>query len=199
MKKRIKTLPRRVALVALLALPMVAREAAAQTASPTAAPENVAPATPPPLPAPPSPAPAPAVAPPVAISPAVSPPEAQPVSPSSPAPPPPGITRRTVAYWAAGIAVAGAATATVFGVLALNNKSDYQTHPTYSNADQGNNDAAYADGALALAIAAAVSSFVLFVTTDPAEPVASRKPSPSLSASPMITSHGGGAGATLRF
>jgi hypothetical protein len=197
MKKRIKTLPRRVALVALLALPMVAREAAAQTASPTAAPENVAPATPPPAPS--SPAPAPAAARPVAISPAVSPPEAPPVSASSPASPPPGITRRTVAYWAAGIAVAGAATATVFGVLALNNKSDYQTHPTYSNADQGNNDAAYADGALALAIAAAVTSFVLFVTTDPAEPVASGKPSPSLSASPMITSHGGGAGAILRF
>ena len=41
--------------------------------------------------------------------------------------------------------------------------------PTFSNTDDGNNDAAYADGGIALAVAAGITSLVLFLTGDPAD------------------------------
>jgi hypothetical protein len=121
-----------------------------------------------------------------------------------PPPPPPAVTRRTVALAAAGVAVVGAGVATVFGVLALHNKSEYQSGPTYLNSDKGNNDAAYADGGIALAVAAGVTSLVLFLTSDPkdcgVECVSSvKKPTTAFSASPFVTPHGAGAGAVLRF
>jgi hypothetical protein len=121
-----------------------------------------------------------------------------------PPPPDPSVQRTTVALVAAGVAVVGAGVGTVFGLLALHNKSDYRRAPTYANSDQGNNDAAYADGALALAVAAAVTSLVLYVTNGPSadqdpDPATAKKRSAAFSASPFVTSHGGGAGALLRF
>ncbi len=123
-------------------------------------------------------------------------------APSSPPPPEPspvsgGITRRTVALVAAGIAVAGAGAATAFGVLALENKSDYAKSPTYAGSGNGNNDAAYADGCIALAVAAGITSLVLLLTDDTAH--ASTARSAILSAAPIVTSRGGGAGVLLRF
>jgi hypothetical protein len=111
------------------------------------------------------------------------------------------VTRGRVALWTAGVAVVGAGAATVFGVLALQNKSAYQKGPTYSNTDDGNNDAAYADGCMALAVAAGVTSLVLFLTNDPTLPSApgTAKTAPTLSVSPLVTAHAGGAGAVLRF
>jgi hypothetical protein len=127
-------------------------------------------------------------------------PVALPLPPS----PDPSAKRNTVALIAAGVAVVGASVGTVFGFLALQNKNDYRRDPTYSNTDQGNNDAAYADGAIALAVAAAVTSLVLYVTNGPSsdetpDPAAPKKRSATFSASPFVTSHGGGAGALLRF
>jgi hypothetical protein len=118
--------------------------------------------------------------------------------------PAPSITRSHVALVAAGVAVVGAAVGTVFGVLALQNKSDYAKGPTYSNSDDGNNDAAYADGGIALAVAAGITSLVLFLTSDDsaadgAAAGASKKVSAGLSAAPFVTPRGGGAGAVLRF
>jgi hypothetical protein len=123
----------------------------------------------------------------------------------SPAPPSPApsVSRRTVALWAAGVAVAGAGTSVVFGVLALQNKSAYDRTPTHANTANGNNDAAYSDGALALAVAAGITSLVLFLTDGPthdAGPAATApKTSAVFSAAPVITTHGGGAGIVLRF
>jgi hypothetical protein len=124
----------------------------------------------------------------------------------SPAPPAsaPSVSRRTVALWAAGVAVAGAGTSAAFGVLALQNKGSYEKTPTYANTANGNNDAAYADGALALAVAAGITSLVLFLTDDTrndADPatVAGKKTSAVFSASPVITTRGGGAGLLVRF
>jgi tetratricopeptide (TPR) repeat protein len=121
-------------------------------------------------------------------------------------PPPrpgPSVTRTTVALWAAGAAAVGAGVATAFGVLALENKSAYQRNPTYSNSDNGNNDAAYADGGIALALAAGITSLVLYLTSDTGhdtDPAATAgKTRSSLSASPLVTLRGGGAGALLRF
>jgi hypothetical protein len=147
-------------------------------------------------------APAVAVPPPPAPSPPPPPPPVPQITVMPSAPPPHPISRRTVAFIAAGVAVAGAGLATTLGVLALNNKSAYGRNPTLSNADDGNNEAAYADGAIALTIAAAVTSVVLFVTDEtPSAPAtgSSRTPSVTIAASPFVTPHGGGAGALLRF
>ena len=144
----------------------------------------------------------------------VPPPPAPPPAPmpqlvvvTTPPPAAPMITRRTVAWGAAGVAVIGAGLATTFGVLALNNKSDYQNHPTLANSDQGNNDAAYADGAIALGVIAGVTSVVLFLTADDADAPATATPATApaptraatVTASPFFTAHGGGAGALVRF
>jgi hypothetical protein len=110
------------------------------------------------------------------------------------------VKRSTVALVAAGVAVVGAGVGTAFGVLALQNKSDYRNNPTYSNYDNGNNDAAYADGAIALALAAGVTSLVLYITRDSGSPEgAPTKHSVAFSASPVVVPHGAGAGAILRF
>lgn len=134
----------------------------------------------------------------------VAPPPPEPVFVPAPPPPEPKIKRSTVALVAAGVAVVGAGVATTFGILALDNKSDYQKGPTYANADRGNNDAAYADGGIALAVAAGVTSLVLYLTRDDVpddRPAAAgrKKPATGLSASPFVTSHGAGAGAVFRF
>jgi hypothetical protein len=130
----------------------------------------------------------------------VAPPPAPPPPPPAP---PPAVSRSTVALWATGVAVVGAGAATTFGILALKNKSDYQANPTFSNTDNGNNFAAYTDGCIALAVAAGVTSLVLYFTRDTTTDVpAASAPKPSaatLSVSPMLTTHGGGAGAVLRF
>jgi hypothetical protein len=127
-----------------------------------------------------------------------SPPEPAPpvVAPPPPPSPDPPVTRSTVALVATGVAVAAAAGATVFGVLALRNKSDYDAHPSYANVDYGTNDAAYADGCIALAVAAGVTSLILYLTRDATSPAPR---SAVLSPSPMVTPHGGGAGFVLRF
>ncbi len=124
---------------------------------------------------------------------------------SQPLQPEPRVKRTTVALYSAGVAGIGAGVAAVFGTLALKNKHDYERSPSYANSDDGNNDAAYADGGIALAVAAGITSLVLFLTSDAtdASPTASapQRRAASLSASPTGTSlpGGGGAGALLRF
>jgi hypothetical protein len=119
-----------------------------------------------------------------------------------PPPPPPAASRKTVALGAAGIAVAGAISATVLGVLALHDKSTYDAAPTYAGAVNGNNLAAYADGCIALAAAAGITSLVLYLTSSDAPDggavVAARR-SVAFSVSPVVIAHGGGAGAVIQF
>ena len=126
------------------------------------------------------------VVPPAPVSPPASPP---------PAAAPPSVTRGTVALAAAGIALAGAGTAVVFGALALQNKRDFQANPTYATANKGDNDAAYADGAIALAVSAGITSLVLWLTRDAAwvDPGLPASRPPNVSASLVVTSHGAGA------
>jgi hypothetical protein len=128
---------------------------------------------------------------------------ASPETPAPPAPPspPPGPSRATVTLGAAGVAIAGAIGATVFGVLALQNKSDYEKTPTYSNTDNGNNFAAYSDGCIALAVAAGITSLVLYLTNpSSADPVgAPSTHAAALAPAPLVTARAAGAGAILRF
>lgn len=122
-------------------------------------------------------------------------------------PPQPGSSsvRHNIAFVAAGVAIAAAGSATIFGVLALDNKRAYERSPTYANADTGNDDAAYADGAIAVAVAAGVTSLVLALTRDhDSSELASPKPSSTsgstaVVASPIVVPHGAGVGAVLRF
>lgn len=132
--------------------------------------------------------------------PAMADPPAPPPTAAPPTAPQPAVSRKKVALGAAGVAVAGAVGAIVFGVLALHQKSLYDQTPTYANTDNGNNFAAYADGCIALAAAAGITSLVLYLTSS-AEPAtaAPTKASAGLSASSIVTPHGGGAGVLLRF
>ena len=150
-------------------------------------------------------------APPNPVAPAASPVPETPPPPASPplaAPPPsPPATRGTVALVAAGVALAAAGAGSVFAALALQSKSDFDRNPTYSSNDKGSNDAAYADGCFALAVAAGVTSLVLYLTRDASQdphPISAtaQKAVVFFSASPMLTPltrHGGGAGVLLRF
>jgi hypothetical protein len=137
-----------------------------------------------------------------ASSTSAAPGSAETVVAASPPTPPSSMSRRTVAFVAAGLAVAGAGAAAIFGGLALQNKSDFQKGATYARSDDGNNDAAYSDGGIALAVAAGVTSLVLFLTSESTndDPV---KPAPkkgiAFLPSPMVVPHGGGAGALFRF
>jgi hypothetical protein len=184
-----------VGLAMLSALSSIQISAKADPPSPAVAPVAPSSALPPQI------APAPPAVP-------VLPPEASAaVIPPSPEPalhvptPASGVSRRTVALGAAGVAAVGAVSAVVFGILALQNKSDYAKAPTYSNTDDGNNFAAYTDGCIALAAAAGITSLVLYFTgsrsVDDAAPPS--KKAALLSAAPIATTHGGGAGALLRF
>src|SRR5580658_8538627 len=134
--------------------------AATPVASATAPPPQLAPT-----------APSPQIVPPATPAVPVLPPEpSAPIDLPSPGlvpTPAPGVSRRTVALGAAGVAAVGAMSAVVFGVLALQNKSDYEKTPTYSNTDNGNNFAAYTDGCIALAVAAGITRLVISFTSPP--------------------------------
>jgi hypothetical protein len=155
-----------------------------------------------PEPAPPPPPPAPPIA-------AGLPP------PASPPPPPPPEPRSNVpAYVTGGLAVAAAAVGTVFGVIALNDKSDFDKTPTTKIADDGDTHSLIADMAFGVAITFGVTSAVLFFTKD--EPAANPNPVSTAKATaprtgssgrdqvtfvptPFVGPHSGGAGFLLRF
>jgi len=149
----------------------------------------------------PPPAAAP-VAPPVAVTPAPPPPAA--------APPPAEPRSKVPAYITGGLAVAAAGVGTVFGIIALGDKSDFDKNPTSGKADDGENHALIADMAFGVALTLGVTSAVLFFSHDETTPpaaasakghvVAKAKPRAiTITPSPIVTPHGGGAGALLRF
>ena len=128
----------------------------------------------------------------VALSSVAAPAAADPPA-AAPAPSGSTVSRRDVARGAAVVAGAATAGAIALGLVALHDRSVYDRAPTYAGADNGSNLAAYADGCAALAVAAAVTSLVLFVTSAPPDRA------PALSAAPVVTAHGGGVGAVIRF
>lgn len=141
------------------------------------------------------------------------PPIAEAPAPAPEPPPPPPQRSKLPAYITGGLAVAAAGVGTVFGILALNDKSDFDKNPTAAKADDGENHALIADMAFGVAITFGVTSAVLFLTKD--EPAATaaakaqdqvaKKTSPpappkvTVRPAPIITPHGGGAGALIRF
>ena len=153
--------------------------------------------------------------------PAKAPPPVVPVAvvPATPAPETPVDTtpaqpRSKLPAWiTGGLAVAAAGVGTAFGILALGDKSDYDKNPTASKADDGENHALIADMAFGVAVTLGVTSAVLFLSNDDAPPAnAASAPRPSVASAraqkspafritptPIITPHGGGAGALVRF
>jgi hypothetical protein len=132
------------------------------------------------------------------------------VAPASPAPeatdpsPPSSPTAggRVAAWLLGGVAIVGAGAGTAFGVLALNDKSSFDRHPTYHAADSANENAVLSDVCFGGAVVAAVTSIVLFVRSaeSPRDGAAgSHSPPAAFTVTPVVTSHGGGAGVALRF
>jgi hypothetical protein len=115
----------------------------------------------------------------------------------------------TPAYITGGLAIVAAGIGTVFGVMALNDKSDFDKNPTSSKADDGENHALIADMAFGVAVTLGVTSAVLFLSKDspqtasnPAttKTASAKKPSSvTITPTPIVSPHGGGAGAIVRF
>ncbi|HEY4015910.1 MAG TPA: PEGA domain-containing protein [Polyangiaceae bacterium] len=163
---------------------------------------------PPPPPEPPPPPP-----PPVA--------EAPPPAPPPPPPPPPPPRSKVPAYITGGLAVVAAGVGTAFGVMALNDKSDFDKNPTSATADDGDTHALIADMAFGVALTFGVTSAVLLFTKD--EPPAvmpstagsgvtssartadtspgreTKRKDLTVTPTPWVGAHGGGAGVVVRF
>lgn len=150
--------------------------------------------------------------------PAPPPPVAQntaPPPPPTPAPEPPKPHSMVPAIVTGSLAIVAAGVGAVFGIMALGDKSTYDTTPTADTADSGENKALIADMAFGVAITLGVTSAVLFFSKDddaPAKPAAAFPPAPgkratvahkskpfSITPTPIVTPHGGGAGALFRF
>jgi hypothetical protein len=144
---------------------------------------------------------------------AAPPPVAAVPPPPPPAPPPPPPPRSLVpAYVTGGLAVAAAGVGTVFGILALNDKSDFDKNPTTQKADDGDTHALISDMAFGVALTFGVTSAVLFLTKDEAPPAAlgqpravtakadaAKKKALTIVPTPIVGAHSGGAGLLLRF
>jgi hypothetical protein len=142
------------------------------------------------------------------------PPEAvavAPPPPASPPPPPPPPRSKVPAFVTGGLAIAAAGVGTVFGVMALSDKSDFDKNPTAQTADNGDTHALIADMAFGVALTFGVTSAVLFLTKDeqPAPPPAAAKAAPKVEEAksrgvtvtpvPWVGPRSGGAGLVLRF
>lgn len=136
--------------------------------------------------------------------------------PPPPPPPPPAERSKIPAYVTGGIAVVAAGVGTGFGIAALGTQSDFKSTPTTKRADDGENQALIADMCFGIAITFGVTSAVLFLsdngskaaqttpsTTPNAPKSASNKPAEktgiTITPTPIVNAHGGGAGALIRF
>jgi hypothetical protein len=96
---------------------------------------------------------------------------------------------------------------TVFGIMALGDKSDFDKNPTTSTADNGDTHALIADMAFGVALTFGVTSAVLFLTKDESSgaarattPVRSAKSRAlTITPTPVVGAHSGGAGLLVRF
>ena len=135
-----------------------------------------------------------------------------PEQPPPPAPAPPPEPRSMAPAWiTGGLAVVAAGVGTAFGIMALSDKSSFNKNPTEATADDGENKALVSDMAFGVAVTLGVTSAVLFLSHDDAsasaqaataraaQPGADRAAKVTVTATPNVTAHGGGAGALIRF
>jgi hypothetical protein len=135
-----------------------------------------------------------------------------PPPPAPPPPPPPEPRSKLPAYITGGLAVAAAGVGTVFGIMALGDKSDFDKNPTTSKADNGDTHALIADMSFGVALTFGVTSAVLFLTKDEAPPATTsstarpltakadtKKSGVTITPTPIVGPHSGGAGFLLKF
>lgn len=126
----------------------------------------------------------------------------------APAPPPkadPGAeegSSKVPAYVTLGLAGAGAVVGTIFGVMALGAKSDFEAAPTTENADAAERNALISDMSFAVAITFGVTGTVLLLSSGQDKPKTGRPaPPPPRRAwiAPYAGPKGGGAAAGIHF
>jgi hypothetical protein len=122
------------------------------------------------------------------------------------APPPPKEAPRSKvpAYVTLGFAGAGAIVGTIFGVMALGAKSDFDAKPTTDNADRADRNALIADMSFAVAITFGVTGAVLLFSKDSTEEPKAAGAPPKMAprrafVTPYVGPTGGGAAAKLTF
>ena len=138
------------------------------------------------------------------------PPEPAPVpevAPAPPPPPPPAEKHSKVpAYVTLGIATGGAIMGTIFGVQALQSKSDFDSKPTTKSADDTERNALISDMAFGVAVTLGVTGIVLLTSSDDTSGTAPAKaaklhlpPKGTFHVTPYIGRESGGAAARLTW
>jgi tetratricopeptide (TPR) repeat protein len=131
---------------------------------------------------------------------------AEPVVAPAPLPPPPEPEKhsKVPAYVTLGIAAGGAIVGTIFGVQALQSKSDFDKTPTTKSADDTERNALIADMAFGVAVTLGVTGIVLLTSSDdaPDAPKAATlhlPPKSTFRVVPYVGRESGGAAARLTF
>jgi hypothetical protein len=120
-------------------------------------------------------------------------------SPPSPATAPESsVTRTHVAFTAAGFAIGFAGVGTAFGIMTVQQKSDFDKSPTMQSYHDGTKYAVIADTCFGAAFALGVTSIVLLVEGRPSSEPSASKVS-SFTPVPLVGAHMGGAGLHLAF
>lgn len=133
------------------------------------------------------------------------PPAAEPVTeaPPPPPPPPPEEPSKVPAYVTLGIAGAGLVVGSVFGVMALDKKSEFDDAPNADTADQVERNALIADMSFGVAITLGVTGIVLLTSNETTDETARRaaraEQAHRLQLAPYASRKGGGAVARIRF
>jgi hypothetical protein len=108
------------------------------------------------------------------------------------------------AYVTLGIATGGAIVGTIFGVKALQSKSDFDSNPTTGNADDTERNALISDMAFGVAVTLGVTGIVLLTSSDDTSaPAKAAKlhmpPKGTFHVIPYVGRESGGAAARLTF
>jgi hypothetical protein len=116
---------------------------------------------------------------------------------------------RFVAVLAGGLAVVAVGAGATFGAMALHYKNSFDQHPTHDAANFGNEYAYLCDASLGAALILGVTSTLLLLRRDepgtgtnnsaPPTTTTQKRGTVTLTASPIVTPHGAGAGAVLSF
>jgi len=140
------------------------------------------------------------------VAPPPEPPPAPEATPAGPPPAPPEKHSKVPAYVTLGIATGGAIVGTIFGVQALQSKSDFDSNPTPKSADDTERNALIADMAFGVAVTLGVTGIVLLTSSDDTSAAPAAKaaqlhlpPKGTFHVTPYIGRESGGAAALLTF
>src|SRR5450755_710019 len=138
------------------------------------------------------------------VAPPPEPPPVPEAAPAGPPPAPPEKHSKVPAYVTLGIATGGAIVGTIFGVQAMQSKSEFDKTPTTKSADDTERNALIADMAFGVAVTLGVTGIVLLTSSDdaPEAPKAAKlhlPPKSTFRVLPYVGRESGGAAARLTF